>query len=129
MVPVLLLLLGLSLTVSVSAAQKYRVSAQVYHFGELIAQPVIEVDAGQTTGGQYSVPGEKHYKFLVLVRPAAKDQVSISLQFSSGKLNIQPNLLVDIDKETSATIDKVRLVLLVQNSVNPGPHERIAWHD
>ncbi len=35
------------------------------------------------------------------------------MQFSSGKINIQPNLLVDVDEETSATVDKVRLTLRV----------------
>jgi len=38
-VPFLLTLMGLSFTANVFAAEKYRVSAQVYHFGELIAQP------------------------------------------------------------------------------------------
>ena len=119
LVAFLLALLGLSFTGSVLAAEKYRVSAQVFHLGELIAQPVIEVEVGKTTGGQYSVPGESQYTFVVLVRPAAENMVFISLQFSSGKLNIQPNLLVDIDKQTSATIDKVRMVLLVSTSSHP----------
>jgi len=111
----LLALMGISFTSNALAAQKYLVGVQVYHFGELIAEPVLKVEADQTAGGHYTVPGEKQYKIVVLVRPMADDQVSVSLQFSSGKLNIQPNLLVDIGKETSATIDKVRLVLLVQN--------------
>jgi len=127
--PLLILLLGFVLPGTVMGADTYRVSLQVFHFGELIAQPSIEVEAGKTMGGQFAAPGERQYKFLVLVRPAANDQVSVSMQFSAGTLNIQPNLLVDLDQETPATIDKVRLVLLVQNSVKPGPLERIALHD
>jgi hypothetical protein len=129
LVPFLLMLLGFSFSGSVLAAEKYRVGAQVFHLGELIAQPVIEVEEGETTGGFYSVPGESQYTFVVLVRAAADDQVFISLQFSSGKLNIQPNLLVDIGKQTPATIDKVRLVLRVQNVVKSQKPELIAFLD
>ena len=100
-----------------------------FSYGELIAQPVLEVEEGETTGGFYSVPGESQYTFVVLVRPAADDQVFISLQFSSGNLNIQPNLLVDIDKQMPATIDKVRMVLRVQNVVRSQQPEQIAFHD
>ena len=127
--PFLLTLLGLSFSGWVLAAERYVVSAQVFHLGEVIGQPVIEVEAGKILGGHYMVPGERQYKFVVLVRPAADNQVFISLQFSSGKLNIQPNLLVDIDKQTSTTIDKVRMVLRVQNVVKPQQPEQIAFHD
>ena len=126
--PFLLTLLGLSFSGCVLAAERYVVGAQVFHLGEVIGQPVIEVEAGKTIGGHYMVPGERQYKFVVLVRPAADNQVFISLQFSSGKLNIQPNLLVDIDKQTSVTIDKIRLELLVKNVVKSQQSEQIAFH-
>ena len=113
----LVMVLGLSVTSSVFGADRYRVSARVFHFGELIAQPELDVEVGKTLGGSYSVPGQAQYKFVVLVRPAADDEVFISMQFSSGKLEIQPNLLVTVGEETSATIDKVRLTLLVQELV------------
>jgi hypothetical protein len=114
---VLVMVLGFSMTNSVFAADRYRVSTQVFHLGEMIAQPVIDVVEGETTGGTYSVPGGSRYTFVVLVRPIADDKVSVSLQFSSGKIDIQPNLVVDIGQETSATIDKIRLNLLVQSIV------------
>jgi len=110
-------MLGFSMTSNVFAADKYRVSAQVFHLGEMIAQPVIDVVEGETTGGTYTVPGESRYTFVVLVRPIAENKVTVSMQFSSGKIDIQPNLVVDIGQETSATIDKIRLNLLVQNIV------------
>ena len=110
----ILLAFGLSVSASVSASDKYRVSLQVFSLGELLAQPVMVVEEGQTTSGSYSMPGEAQYKFVVLIRPASDDQVSVSLQFSSGKINLQPNLLVDLNKQTAVTIDKTRLNLLVQ---------------
>jgi len=114
-----LLLLGISVTGSTFAANQYRVSAQVFSLGELIAQPVMVIEEGKTASVSYSMPGEAQYKFVVLIRPAADDQVSISLQFSSGKINLQPNLLVEINKQTSVTIDKTRMTLLVQRESDP----------
>lgn len=114
-----LLLLGVSVSGSALAANQYRVSAQVFSLGELIAQPVMVIEEGRTASVSYSVPGEAQYKFVILIRPAADDQVSISLQFSSGKINLQPNLLVEINKQTSIKIDNTRMTLLVQRESDP----------
>ena len=57
-VPLLAMVLGLSATSNVFAADRYRVTTQVFHLGEVIAQPVIDVEVGKTFGGTYSVPGE-----------------------------------------------------------------------
>lgn len=110
----LLLVLGVVLNGNVFAAEMYRVSAQIFRLGELIGNPVMLVEEGETTGGTYSAPGEAQYRFVVLIRLAADDQVSVSLEFTSGKITIQPNLLVDINKETSITIDSTHMVLLVE---------------
>jgi len=109
-----LLVLGVAFNGNVFAAEMYRVSAQIFRLGELIGNPVMPVEEGETTGGTYSAPGEAQYRFVVLIRPAADDQVSVSLEFTSGKITIQPNLLVDINKETSLTIESTRMVLLVE---------------
>ena len=98
----------------VFAADRYRVSAQFFHLGELIGAPTLDVEEGETAAGEYSVDGSGHYKIVVLVRPAIDGQVSVSLQYTSGKLNVQPNLMVEIGQPTSATIKKVRLNLLVE---------------
>jgi hypothetical protein len=114
----LVTVLGLSVSGSVFGADLYRVSARVFHLGELIGRPVLDVEVGKTVSGSYSVPGEAQYKFVVLVKPAADGELFISMQFTSGKIDIQPNLLVKIDEEASATIDKVRLTLLVRELVD-----------
>ena len=110
---IIAMVLGLSATCNVFAADRYRVITQVYSFGELIAKPVIDVEEGKTLGGTYSKPGEAQYRIVVLIRPAAENAVFVSMQFSSGKVDIQPNLLINIGEETSVTVDKVRLKLLV----------------
>ena len=110
----LTMLIALSVTCDVFAAERYLVKAQFYHLGELIGKPVMEVEIGETTSGEFSEPGKAQYKIVVLLRPIADDQVYASLQFTSGKLNIQPNLLADIGQPVSATIKKVRMILLVE---------------
>lgn len=115
----ILLLLGLSLTANVFAAEKFRVFANVYSLGELIAQPVMIVEEGKTTSASYSVPGQAQYKFIVLIRPTADEEVSVSLQFTSGNITIQPNLLVVLNQQTAVTVEKVRMVLLVEREPVP----------
>jgi len=111
----LILLLGLVFSSNVFGTDKYRVYTRFIHLGETIANPMLEVAAGETTGGTYSAKGHAEYKVVVLVREAAENEVSISLQFTSGNINIQPNLLVELDKEISRTFeDKIVLELLVQ---------------
>jgi hypothetical protein len=113
---VLILLTGLMLSVTgnAHAVERYRVSAQFYHLGELIGQPMMEVEEGETTAGTYSMKGQAQYKIVVLVRPVADGEVYVSLSFSSGKTSIQPNLMAEIGKPRSATIKKIRMNLLVE---------------
>ena len=110
-----LLLLGLVLSTNAFGADKYRVYTHFISLGELIANPVLEVTEGETVGGTYSVVGRPQYKIVVLVRNAAENEVSVSLQFTSGNVNIQPNLLVELDKEfTARTEDNILMKLLVK---------------
>ena len=114
-----LVILGLSSNSNAYGAEKYTLSAQVFHLGEMIAQPVLDVVAGETIGVDYSAPGVSRYRFVVLVRPVNDEMVSVSMQFSSGKINIQPNLLVDIGRERTAVVDKVLLKLVVGEIIEP----------
>lgn len=110
----LAMLIALSVTCDVFAAERYLVKAQFYHLGELVGKPMMEVEVGETASGKFSEPGKAQYKIVVLVRPVADGQVYVSMQFSSGKLNIQPNLMADIGEPRSAAIKKVRMNLLVE---------------
>ena len=110
----LTLVMTLSLTCDVFAAERYLVKAQFYHLGELVGKPMMEVQVGETAAGEFSEEGKAQYKIVVLVRPVADGQVYVSMQFSSGKINIQPNLLADIGKPRSATIKKIHMNLLVE---------------
>jgi hypothetical protein len=126
---VFLMLLGLLFSGGVFAADLYRVSARVFHLGELIAQPEFSVRADETTAASFSAPGESQYKFVVLVRPTADEEVYVSMQFSSGNIDIQPNLMVELGKEASVTIDKVRLTLLVKAVEEVREGEVVALND
>lgn len=117
----LTMVLTLSLTCDVFAAERYLVKAQFYHLGELVGKPMMEVQEGETAAGEFAEEGKAQYKIVVLVRPVADGQVYVSMQFSSGKLDIQPNLMADIGKSRSATIKKVRMNLLVEEIVEGKP--------
>ena len=117
----LTMVLMLAVTCDVFAAGRYLVKAQFYHLGELVGKPVMEVEEGETSAGEFSEEGKAQYKFVVLVRPVADGQVYVSMQFSSGKLDIQPNLMADIGIPRSATIKKVRMNLLVEDIVAGKP--------
>ena len=117
----LTMVMTLSVTCDVFAAERYLVKAQFYHLGELVGKPMIEVQEGETAAGEFSEEGKAQYKIVVLVRPLADGQVYVSMQFSSGKLDIQPNLMADIGKPRSATIKKVRMNLLVEEIVEGKP--------
>ncbi len=110
----LTMILGLLLSSHALAANRYRVYTEFFHLGELIAKPMMEVEEGETVAGEYSARGWGQYTITLLVRPAANGQVYVSLQFTSGNIEIQPNLLTEIGKPRSATIDKVQLNLLVE---------------
>lgn len=75
---------------------------------------MLELEEGETVAGSYSAQGFGQYTIAVLVHPIAENQLYVSLQFSSGKIEIQPNLMVDIGQPRSATVDKIRLNLLVE---------------
>jgi hypothetical protein len=109
------LLLGFVFSGQVFAAEKYHVSTQFISLGEVIASPTLEVTEGETIGGTYSVEGAAKYKIVILLRKAADNEVSVSLQFTSGTIDIQPNLLVELDKEASISIEnKILMKLLVR---------------
>ena len=96
------------------AAEKYRVNAQFFHLGELIGKPMLEVEEGVTAAGSWTPQGWGQYTVAAQVRPVADGQVYVSMQFSSGNINLQPNLLIDIGKPASVIVDKVRMELLVE---------------
>jgi len=75
---------------------------------------MLELEEGETVSGSYTAEGFGQYTIVAVVHPVAKNEVYVSLQFSSGNIEIQPNLMVDIGQPTSATIDKIRLNLLVE---------------
>ena len=114
LIQTLVTFLTLAMAGNVLAADRYRVSAWFYHLGELIGKPMLEVEVGETTVGTYSAKGEAEYKIVVLLRPVADGQVYVSMQFSSGEIDIQPNLMADIGTPRSATIEKIRMELLVE---------------
>jgi hypothetical protein len=117
---------GLSWSHGIFASDRYLVHARVFHLGELVAQPVLEVEANETSGGTFTSKAGRQFTFVVLLRPMAEQRAYVSMQFSSGTIDIQPNLLVDIGKERSATFKKVRMSLQVVGVPDPEPSGQLA---
>ena len=114
----ILLVLGVSANTSAMAAEKYRIAAQIFRLGQIIAESYMVVEEGVTTSGSYSMEDGAQYKFLVLVRPAAANQLSVSMQYTSGNLTVQPNPLVDIDQQTEFVEDQTRIVFMIKREAD-----------
>ncbi len=125
----LLMFLGLSAPMIASADNMYRVNVKIYHLGELVAQPEMDVIADRTRGGTYKLEDNSQYRFVVLVREQTSEQLYVSLQYSAGKINIQPDLMVKVGEEVSATIDKVRLTMVVSALKETKEGELIAHNE
>lgn len=92
----------------------YRVSAQFYHLGELIAAPVLVVEEDQVATVTAGSGGQHRYRYAVRVRSATRDQVQVSVQFDSGALSVQPELLVKLGELAHRTVKPMRMTLLVE---------------
>lgn len=95
-------------------AQKYKVTASVEHLGEVVAAPIIIVEEGTTARvfrGEADEPPD--FTMGVLVQSRDGDEVQISLDYSSGNLSAQPNLVVPLGKPYQTSTKKVVLNLQV----------------
>lgn len=96
---------------SAPPAQKYKVTASMVHLGEVVAAPVIIVEEGITTRIYQGEP--PNYTVGVLIQSSDGDEVQISLDYSSGNLSAQPNLVVPIGEPYQTSTEKMVLNLQV----------------
>lgn len=95
-------------------AQKYKVTASVEHLGEVVAAPVMVVEEGTAARvfrGEADEPPD--FTMGVLVQSRDGDEVQISLDYSSGNLSAQQNLVVPIGEPYRTSTEKVVLNLQV----------------
>lgn len=92
----------------------YRFTAVFTHLGQVIAKPQMDLESGETAAGHYDVPDGASYRIAAKVEPAGNGDVHLSFQFTSGNIDIQPNLLVPLGEPYSTTKGKVAIQLLVE---------------
>lgn len=106
-----LLVVLFGFTGPVIAAPKYTVSASLVHLGEVVASPVMVVEEGVTTRIHHGEP--PHFTMAVLIHPMDDEQVQVSLDYSSGNLSAQPNLVVPIGEPYQTSTEKLLLYLQI----------------
>lgn len=91
------------------AAETFKVSAQVYHQGVLVASPVLVVEANKEA--QVSI-GD-NFSFSVTLSPHRNDVVALSSTVNIAGDILYPELLMTYDKEAIIEVDAQKMVLLV----------------
>lgn len=100
-----------SLLVSAScfAAQTYQVSTSVHVDGELIASPVMVVEADKMA----SITIGNDFRYNLTVKPNQDDTVDVITAVTLGKDTITPSFTVAYGKEATMEMGSQKLTLLV----------------
>lgn len=107
---------GVLLTAAFQAsaeAQHYRIQATVTHLGEVVAAPNVILEANRTATVRRTDPTAGNFVMSFLVRPHATGEVSLSFSYSSGKIDVQPNVVIPLGLDYRVTEDKVAFDLRV----------------
>ena len=99
-----------SLAVTAAEAPRYSVGVRVLHLGQVLAAPLMVIEEDQAVAATYQVPGEAHWRYVAKVSPATASQVNLSLEFNSGNIEVQPNLLVELGEPFSTVVDDKVLI-------------------
>jgi len=104
-------LLSVSLFASVScfAAQTYQVSTSVYADGELVASPVMVVEADKMA----SIIIGDDFSYNLTVRPNHDETVDVTTAVKVGSDTVTPSFTLAYGKEATMEIGSQKLTLLV----------------
>ena len=112
-----LVALALQLTADDARAEvdlDYRVTFEFTHLGQVIARPQLDLESGETGAGHYTVPDGARYRIAAKVEPAGNEEVAVSFQFTSGNVDIQPNIRMALNELFTGTEKKVAYKVLVE---------------
>ncbi len=109
-------LLSVSLFASVScfAAQTYQVSTSVYADGELVASPVMVVEADKMA----SITIGDDFSYNLTVRPNHDETVDVTTAVKVGSDTVTPSFTLAYGKEATMEIGSQKLTLLVSKVGN-----------
>jgi len=96
---------------AIAAVPQYEIRAAVTHLGEVIAQPLLIVRESETARVHQGDP--PNYTMGLLVRPHDEDEVLLSLDFFSGRIQMQEDLVVPLDEPYQLVTEKLLIDLRV----------------
>ncbi len=104
-------LLAVSLFASVScfAAESYQVSTSVYANGELVASPVMVVEADKIA----SITIGDDFSYSLTVKPNQDETVGVTTAVTVGKDTVTPSFTLAYGKEATMEIGSQKLTLLI----------------
>jgi hypothetical protein len=108
----LVLVIFLVLAVQAAAATpQYFIAAKVTHLGEVVAEPSMQLEENATARVHLESPS--HSTMAARIRPANPGEVFLSMDFSSGKLSMQEDLVVPLGQPYRLTTDSLAIDLQV----------------
>ncbi len=96
------------------AAQTYKVATTLVKNGELIASPVLVVEAGK----EASVTMGSAFKYNLKVVPNSDNTATLSTALQSGETKMNPVMTVIYDQEATMQFDGHRLSVVVSKAGN-----------
>ena len=91
----------------------YAIQASVLHLGEVVASPAVVVVEGRTARIHSSEAPQ--YTMAFLVQKRVGDSVSLSFDFHSGNLSIQPNVEVPLNETYQINEDRLVVELFIKD--------------
>jgi hypothetical protein len=101
-------------SVSCFAAQTYQVSTSVYADGELVASPVMVVEADKMA----SITIGDDFSYNLTVRPNHDETVDVTTAVKVGSDTVTPSFTLAYGKEATMEIGSQKLTLLVSKVGN-----------
>ena len=102
------------LGVCVEVDLDYCVTFEFTYLGQVIARPQLDLESGEIGAGHYTVPDGARYRIAAKVEPAGNEEVAVSFQFTSGNVDIQPNIRMALNELFTGTEKKVAYKVLVE---------------
>lgn len=104
-----LLLVSLFASVSSLAAETYQVSTSVYANGELVASPVMVVEADKMT----AITMDNGFSYNLTIKPNQDETAGVVAAVTVGGSTMNPSFTVAYSKEATMEIGAQKLTLLV----------------
>lgn len=101
-------------TSTACASEDYVVTTKIYDGDNLIGSPAMQVAPNKEAG--VAVSGS--YDLKLSIKPASKNTASVDAKLVIGEERLSPSMLVELDKESTVTVNGKSLSVLVSKVGN-----------